>query len=282
MKRTDPIKNWATQIPFGVRTLSVHVMPEAHQHSDMELNYVFSGRMTYLLGGQLVTLSPGALTAFWATVPHQVIHIEPNTRLGCAVLPMNWVLQWPLPKSFVKNLLNGHMLTDPSQPQLDGALIQQWAQDCQQSKVIFQKIALDEIQARLKRFGLNHQKVKTGKIDPIACHPKIIRLTRYIAEHFTEDLPIDQIAKSVGLHPNYAMTLFRKHYGLTLNQYVTRQRISYAQRLLITHDMDILQVALASGFNSLSRFYKAFKEIAGQTPRAYRLSLRQDIAEIKS
>ena len=47
-------------------------------------------------------------------------------------------------------------------------------------------------------------------------------------------------------------------------------RISHAQRLLVTTDDTILDIALAAGFQSLSRFNEAFKSICGCPPRDYR------------
>lgn len=75
----------------------------------------------------------------------------------------------------------------------------------------------------------------------------------------------------MGLHPNYAMTLFRRHYGMTLSTYLTRLRVCQAQRLLVSTELEISRVAFETGFGSISRFYEAFKEISGQTPRQYRL-----------
>ena len=75
---------------------------------------------------------------------------------------------------------------------------------------------------------------------------------------------------AVGLHPNYAMGLFKRTFGITLNQYLTQQRISHAQRLLVTTEMLVTDVALSSGFTSISRFNAAFQNACGCSPREYR------------
>ena len=51
---------------------------------------------------------------------------------------------------------------------------------------------------------------------------------------------------------------------------VTHHRISHAQRLLITTDKKIVDVALTVGFNSVSRFNAAFKKATDCSPREYR------------
>ena len=81
---------------------------------------------------------------------------------------------------------------------------------------------------------------------------------------------MEHIGKSAGLHPNYAMNLFRKTVGTTLVHYVTRLRVSRAQQLLATSNDKVVDVALNSGFNSLSRFNDVFKKTSGSSPREYR------------
>ena len=92
-----------------------------------------------------------------------------------------------------------------------------------------------------------------------------------IAQRYTEPLTVEQIGKKVGLHPNYAMSLFKKTFGTTLIDYLTHHRISHAQRLLATTEKKIVEVAFSSGFNSISRFNEAFRRACGCSPREYRV-----------
>jgi len=99
-------------------------------------------------------------------------------------------------------------------------------------------------------------------------------MAQFIAEHYTQSLRIEHIAKAVKLNPGYAMTAFRRIFGVTMTQYINQHRISHAQRLLATTDAKILNIALDCGFGSLSRFNDVFKRICGQSPKHYRNSLR--------
>jgi len=92
-----------------------------------------------------------------------------------------------------------------------------------------------------------------------------------IAQRYTEPLTVEEIGKTVGLHPNYAMSLFKKAFGTTLVDYLIHHRVSHAQRLLATTDMKVVDVAFDSGFNSISRFNEAFRRGCGCSPREYRL-----------
>jgi AraC-like DNA-binding protein len=104
-----------------------------------------------------------------------------------------------------------------------------------------------------------------SRADQLAC---------FIAKNYRQPLTSDSIAEANGLHPNYAMNLFRKAFGTTMTAFTVQHRLSHAQRLLVTTDDTILHVAIESGFQSLSRFNEAFKEACGCSPRDYRKSHR--------
>lgn len=96
-------------------------------------------------------------------------------------------------------------------------------------------------------------------------------MARFVAENHARPLRAEDTASHVGLHPNYAMTLFQRYYGMTLNGYLTRMRVCQAQYLLISTESEIAEISLETGFGSLSRLYEAFKAVSGHTPRQYRL-----------
>ena len=62
---------------------------------------------------------------------------------------------------------------------------------------------------------------------------------------------------------------------LSSHAYLTQYRVAHAQQLLLTTEQSISEIALASGFSSLSRFYAAFREICNDSPKHYRQSLRE-------
>jgi AraC family transcriptional regulator, melibiose operon regulatory protein len=92
----------------------------------------------------------------------------------------------------------------------------------------------------------------------------------FISEHGDEDIAVDEVAACVGLHPNYAMSLFRKSLGLTINQFITRTRLDAAQAMLVSSEKDVADVAFRCGFGSLSRFYDAFHDKFGISPAKFR------------
>jgi AraC-like DNA-binding protein len=88
-------------------------------------------------------------------------------------------------------------------------------------------------------------------------------------------LTVSEIAAVVSLQPNYAMSVFKAAFGLSLIEYLLQQRVAHAQQLLIMTDDSIAEIALDSGFQTLSHFYSTFTRLCGIAPGRYRATLRR-------
>lgn len=267
--------------PYGLTC--VHWLPSPMRrpdhHNEIELNFIESGSVTYLLGGNKVTIDAGRLTAFWAAIPHQVIDFGANTAYYVATIPLPWFLQWPLPVHFSQGLMQGNVMSDPGSRGVhpDHQLFAAWERDLATKDEALAKIVVLEMQARVARLSLNFPPARRPESKSArAVRPvreglnRVERMACYIAQHYTDELTVQDIAQHVQLHPNYAMNLFQRTFGTTLIHYLTQHRVSHAQRLLATSDHSIADIAFNSGFNSISRFNDAFRRACGCSPRDYR------------
>ena len=91
---------------------------------------------------------------------------------------------------------------------------------------------------------------------------------------FSRRLTIEDIAKSVDVHPIHLARVFRARYHCTIGDYVRRLRIEFARREIAGTKSSLAQIALDAGFYDHSHFSKAFKQLTGLTPTAYRKSFR--------
>ena len=279
-------------------------MALAHRHLDLEINYVLAGTMTYLVGGGIVELPPRRICLLWGGVPHQMIHRPGAVEAIWVTIPLTIVMGWRLPDSLIRPLLTAGFIAD-SAPRLDDlALLRQWLHDLPargnrnsvpdksgaavNSNLLNRDstdsdtalgIVLLEIQARLRRFALGISRLSVAEAEmrgdttsfPDSGLSSIALMADFIAKNFRESIGVAEIAAVAQLHPNYAMTLFRRHTGMTLAQYLTLQRVACAQRRLATSQDAISVIALDSGFGSLSRFYEAFQQQTGNSPRRFRI-----------
>jgi AraC-like DNA-binding protein len=269
--------------PYGLTCVrwSPSPMRRPDHHNEVELNLLATGWVVYLFGGRKVRIEAGRLSVFWAAIPHQIIEFRTKTEYFVATIPFAWFLQCKLPDNFVQPLLRGevHSEPPPGRGRSDRDLFAQWAADLRKPAKETNDIVMLEMEARLRRLAaalptlpapLGQTRPRQRALQDGGLN-KVEQMACLIARRYTESLQVEEIGRTVGLHPNYAMSLFKKTFGTTLIDYLTHHRISHAQRLLATTDAKIVEVAFDSGFNSISRFNEAFRRACGCSPREYRL-----------
>jgi AraC-like DNA-binding protein len=263
-------------------------MRRPDRHDEIELNLLLRGSLTYLLGGERVTLQEGRLGAFWAALPHQIIAAEQNPQYFVITLPLAWFLQCHLPPKLVDRLLGSQLVCEANDRhfELDRALCRQWLQDLEHTKGEPTPATALELHARLLRLAaalpeLPATRPRAPVVLTTAGATKAEQMASYIARHYQEAVSAQHVAREVHLHPNYAMTLFKRTFHTTLNDYLTHYRIAQAQRLLATTAEKVIDVAMESGFRTSSRFYEAFQRACGCSPSQYRRTHRHG-AEVEA
>lgn len=96
----------------------------------------------------------------------------------------------------------------------------------------------------------------------------------YIDSHFCEDLSLEDVADFSGFSKFHFTRLFKKYTNSTFYDYLIYRRVQEAERLLAEADLTITDVALHSGFSSISTFNRTFRQKKNCTPREYRAMCR--------
>lgn len=99
---------------------------------------------------------------------------------------------------------------------------------------------------------------------------KFMDICKYITNHCTENITVDDLAVQAGFSKFHFSRLFKQFTGMSCYDYLIRQRITYAEQLLLAPNLSITEVAMQSGFNSLSTFNRIFKAYKKCTPTEYK------------
>jgi len=99
---------------------------------------------------------------------------------------------------------------------------------------------------------------------------KFTSICEYINEHFAEDLTLEDVADLAGFSKYHFTRLFKQFTGYSFYKYLNHKRIDCAEKLLIDPEISITEVAIRSGFSSLSAFIRMFKQIKECTPTEFR------------
>jgi AraC family transcriptional regulator len=96
------------------------------------------------------------------------------------------------------------------------------------------------------------------------------RARELIRSRFLERLTLEDIARTVGVHPVTLAREFRRYYDCTVGDMVRRERIGFACRELLQPEEPLNDIAISAGFYDQSHFTKTFKRLIGMTPARYR------------
>jgi len=94
---------------------------------------------------------------------------------------------------------------------------------------------------------------------------------KYINDHLTQNLSLEDISQAVYLSTNYFCGIFKAETGATVMDYVTQQKIALAQRILLENPgMQINALSALLGYNNVQSFIRQFKKLTGSTPDQFR------------
>jgi len=98
----------------------------------------------------------------------------------------------------------------------------------------------------------------------------------YINEHYYEDLTLDIVAEQSGFSKFHFSRLFKKYINTTFYDYLIYKRLQVAEHMLAEADLSITDIALRTGFSSISAFNRTFKRKKNCSPREYRALCRKN------
>ena len=93
---------------------------------------------------------------------------------------------------------------------------------------------------------------------------------QFILEHISDsDLSVTMVANSVYLNPIYLNRVFKKEKGQSISQWIMKERMELAGKLLLTTESSASEIAYQTGYNNYPYFSTVFKKYFGKTPSQY-------------
>jgi len=106
----------------------------------------------------------------------------------------------------------------------------------------------------------------SGFCSTIKDRDPVKRAVQLLSERIDQPLDLNFIAKEVGVAPHHLSRRVSNETGTTLQRHLRRLRIERACEALDSGKMNVTEVALEVGYQSLSHFAKAFREETGESP----------------
>ncbi len=98
----------------------------------------------------------------------------------------------------------------------------------------------------------------------------------YVRANLHLPIQISELCRMTGVTQPYLYRIFREETGLSPKQYILREKLEHAKRLLRETALSVSEIAGAVGFASVLDFSKFFSRQAGRSPSAFRNPQRSD------
>lgn len=251
-----------------------------HCHDCLEINYVKQGKGHYIIEQQMYPIEPGDIFIINNAERHMAVHGEDFTIM---VMVFDSQFVWENPKEydylepfFNRNTQFSNRIPGGNEHYTE--LCEQLFkinEEYQKKKEGWQLVVKASVLlflAILYRYcKANHELGGEGK-NIYKQYERINPVLDYIQENYQEQIVLEDLAKRAMLNKTYMCTFFKEVMDMTIFEYIQKVRINHSCRLLRTTKDPITEIALLSGYNGVSYFNRAFKELLGVTPKQYRIT----------
>jgi len=252
-----------------------------HYHNNFEISFITEGSGKRIVGDSIEEFQPGDLAFIGPNLPHVWIADKESQMPSKRTLEMVFL-------QFNLNVLSDQLLSLPEFSNVKRALdlsergIQIIGYTLNEvSEIMLQLPYLKSFERMLHFFTLMDiiGKSKTNvqlaskeylKIRFTTGNKRIAIIHEFLMNNYREEVNLKRLAGLVNMAEGSLCRFFKMNMGITIFEYLNQIKIEFACKLLMDHDLSIMEVCLDSGFNNLSHFNNQFKKITGVPPSEYR------------
>ncbi len=95
---------------------------------------------------------------------------------------------------------------------------------------------------------------------------QIAKVITWLKQHYTEDMPMDDLAAKAHMSPSTFRQHFRAVAGMSPLQYLKNLRLQDARQLMLNENLDAGNAAVRVGYESASQFSREYSRLFGEPP----------------
>ncbi len=255
-----------------------------HRHNTLELTYVSAGELFFEY------MDKNGVECSFSLKQNQVAIIKPGTihktsvaiglqSYGLELISDNDILESIKQNDFVKTLpafksllasFDDIMVFDDSKNILN---------TIKQFKMFMQPSSGDDEYSQLL-FSLELRKLL---LQILACKKPVDAMNisnyhvskaiKYIQGNFNRDIKTSDLANHLGISSDYFQKIFHRTMNIKFNEYLNKQRVEYAKRLLLSSPYTLDQICGMVGYKSLPTLIYNFKKVTNTTPSQYKAQM---------
>lgn len=241
------------------------VETNTHKHDCTQLSVILSGEILYVIEGQSYCLKKGDVVLLPPHVLHGTV-IPTNTKCSDIHIGLhfhdcsNWFE------------LSSPILTPVKEPETLYECALQIAYERRHHKLDYPFMLKALTMQLLVILHRELAPLDTAETHPtISCTSKekkevVDFITRYITNHYMNDITLDMFARDMYLSQAYISKIFKDETGMSPIHFLIKTRLAKAKNLLENEKLPIKVVAMQVGYDDVYHFSKLFKKYYGIPP----------------
>lgn len=251
-----------------------------HRHSFLEIYVIISGKGKEIINGKEYELIKGAVTFLLPWHVHELFSDEKNPlKLIRCNFGMETMIAGTIINSELMSIIYNQLHTVPSfhlesneskkMIQLFENLLEEF-QNFWSMKEIMLKTKITEILINFNRERAKLNLDEQSYAIPSKINGDLSFLLAYIHRNWNKNINYSEIAKEFGINKEALDAFCEENTGTNFINYLNEVRLRYSSSLLATCDLNVDEIATIAGYQSITTFYRAFKNFKGVTPTEYR------------
>ncbi len=251
-----------------------------HGHDYMEFMYVYSGKISHVIGTETISLEQGDILFLNRHTRHSV------KKAGAEDIGINFILSNPFLQVVFHQVQNNPVMSEFLTNNFEDTGVEEYLYFRTKDNFPIRNLMDNLIYAIVNRsqelyaglvsllftYLAYYRDTLGGAERHVSPEAKLRRdVLDYLDRHYT-NATLTELAKNLGYSPAYLSRKIRSVTGKTFQHLLQTQRLKVAQKLLISTTLGVEEIIHSVGYENQSHFYRVFLKSFGATPHEYRKS----------
>ena len=255
----------------------------AHYHEYIELLYGIDCDIEVWINGNIYPFKTGDLIIINSMEAHQlkflmnkndyiVIKFSPQQLYTSeqSVYEIKYLLPFTLNDFSSDRRISADVIKDTTVPDSIRTIYSEWEEKSYGYELAIRTHIFQIILWLLRYWNKTNPELLTN----INLPPVLAKALGFISQNLS-NVTASDVANFCGYSYTYFSEIFKNSMHVNFRDYLLRARINEAEKLLLTTNMDITDIALSTGFSTASHFIKQFKTVKGTTPTKFRVQAKK-------
>ena len=260
------------------------ILANAHYHYYIELLYCVTGKAVVFIAGETYNFNVGDMVlinsrevhsiygAIDSDIEYIVVKFDPDLlySTSIAVFETKYVFPFTSAKSTHQKFFTKNEIKDTYIPKLLNEIILEYTKKTYGFELAIRNNIGNVFLLILRNWYDKGLDLNIGTNINEKTLKKLQYIFDYVDKNYMNDLSSESVASTCNMSYSYFSRFFKASVGKAFSKYLNYVRITEAEKLLISTDLNITQIAMEIGFTSSSYFIQQFKRYKSLSPKQFK------------